>query len=320
MKAPRRHLTVVARAEQYLGHRRSLGFKLESAGGVLLDFARFGDSVGHTGPLTTDLMLRWATQSEGHSARYRSARLSIVRGFARYLAARDGKSQVPPMRLLGRCFRRQQPHIYTEAQLCQLVAESSHLRPTYPLRPYTYATLFGLLASTGLRVSEALALRQDDVDLEAGVLLIRETKFRKSRFVPIHESVVHAMQRFVAERIRDSDARSAPLFFVGAQGKRLPYSTVRWTFRRICRRLDWRSNGTLPRPRIHDLRHSFACRRLLQWYRDDIDVDQSIAALATYLGHAKVSDTYWYLNGTVELMAFAAERFEKFAWVARSAP
>lgn len=310
---------MVVRARKYLTHRRGLGFELESTGVVLLDFARFADGIGHNGPLTTELMLRWATRSEDHSTRYRASRLSIVRGFARHLAAHDGLSQVPDMRLLASGFRREQPHIYTDGQLSELIAAASQLSPAYQLRPHTYAALFGLLASTGLRVSEALALRQDDVDLGAGLLVIRETKFRKSRLVPMHTTVGQAMRRFAARRDRDPDTRTAESFFVGAHGKSLPYSTVRSTFRHICRLLGWRSNGTLPRPRIHDLRHSFACRRLVGWYRDGVDVNQAIAALSTYLGHAKVTDTYWYLSGTGELLSLVCERFERFASTKRRA-
>ena len=310
---------MVVRARKYLIYRRSLGFELETSGIVLLEFARFADGIGHEGPLTTELMLRWVTQSEEHSTRYRAARLSIVRGFARHLAVQDGRGDVPDMRLLASGFRRQQPHIYTERQLGELIAAAARLSPVYPLRPHTYAALFGLLASTGLRVSEAITLRRRDVDLGTGLLIVRETKFRKSRLVPMHTTVGQAMRCFATRRDRDPDTRLAESFFVGAHGKPLPYSTVRCTFRRICARLGWRSNGTLPRPRIHDLRHSFACRRLLRWYRDGVDVNQAIAALSTYLGHAKVTDTYWYLSGTGELLSFVCERFERFVSTARRA-
>ena len=309
----RRTQTIVARAEKYLAHRRALGFELESSGFVLLDFARFTDRIGHEAPLTTELMLRWATSSKDHSIRYRAARLSIVRGFAKHLAAEDGRGEVPDMRLLAGGFRREQPHIYTDEQLRQLVTAAARLSPAYPLRPLTYMTFFGLLASTGLRVSEAIALRRDDVDLRTGILVIKETKFRKSRLVPMHATVTQALRRYAAHLDRDPDARLARSFFIGALGKPLPYTTVRGTFRSICDRLSWRSNGTLPRPRIHDLRHTFACRRLLQWYRDGVDVDGAIASLSTYLGHGKVTDTYWYLSGIAELLSLVGKRFERFA-------
>lgn len=304
--------TTVGRAREYLAYRRSLGFALEAAEYVLLDFARFADRCGHLGPLTTSLMLRWASGVEGHSDRYRSERLSIVRGFARHLAAQDGRSQVPDMRLLASTNRRVQPHIYSDRQLRDLVTAAAKLKQDYSLRPHTYATLFALLASTGLRVSEALGLRQSDVDLRAGVLLVRQTKFRKTRLVPMHPTVTRAMRQFAD--YCDDDANLGPsAWFFGRRSRPLPYSTVRGTFRRLCDQLGWRSNGALPRPRIQDLRHSFACRRLLKWYREGVDIEQAIASLSTYLGHAKVTDTYWYLSGTGELLSIAGERFQKFA-------
>jgi len=304
---------MVARAREYLAYRRGLGFQLDSSGHVLLDFARYADRIGHRRPLTSELILRWATQSDRHTKRYQAARLSVVRGFARFLAAEDGESHVPDMRLLGGCFHRQQPHVYTEEQLRQLLKAAAGLRPVYPLRPHVYEALFGLLASTGLRVSEALALRTSDVDLESCVIRVGLTKFRKSRLVPIHPTVAEALRRFARRRDQERGARATEWFFVGRHGNPLPYSTVRTTFLGIRRRLDWRSNGTLPRPRIHDLRHSFACRRLLQWYRAGVDVDHAIACLSTYLGHGKVTDTYWYLSASGGLLGFASERFERFA-------
>ncbi len=320
MSGAKRHMTMVARARAYLRHRRALGLALEATEYILLDFARFADGEAHVGPLTTDLMLKWATRCDEHSPRYHAERLSVVRGFARHVAAEDGRSEIPNMRLLAARFRREQPHVYTDAQLRELVVAAAALRADYPLRPDNFATLFGLLASTGLRVSEALALRRDDVDLGAGLLSIRQTKFRKSRLVPLHPSAVTAMRRFAARRDRDPPARRAAWFFVGKRGGPLAYTTVRCVFRRLCDSLGWRCNGTLPRPRIHDLRHSFACRRLACWYREHVDVDQAITGLSTYLGHGKVTDTYWYLSGTTELLSVAGARFESFAVPTRRVP
>jgi integrase len=320
MKAAHRaHITMAARAQEYLLYRRRLGFQLDSAGYVLLDFARFADRMRQQPPLTNELILHWATRSDRHTKRYQAERLSIVRGFARFLAAQDGKSQIPDARLLAGRFEREQPHIYTPEQLHQLLKAASRLRPVYPLRPYVYETLFGLLASTGLRVSEALALHRNDVDLGAGVIRIRQTKFRKSRLVPLHATVVRALRRFVARRDQEKNAGASEWFFVGRHGRLLPYSTVRTTFGGIRHRLGWRCTGTLHHPRIHDLRHSFACRRLLQWYRDGVDIDHAITSLSTYLGHGKVTDTYWYLSASGGLLSLANRRFERFASSGRGA-
>lgn len=310
-------LTMMDRANEYLAYRRALGFALDSSGTLLLQFARFADRSKHRGPLTADLALRWASLPQTASPRYRAERLSIVRGFARHLAAEDGRSQVPDRRLLGRNHDRLQPHLYSDRQLRELILAAAKLPPSYRLRPHTYSTLFGLLASTGLRVSEALNLGKEHVDLARGILRIEETKFRKSRLVPVHSTTARALRRYARERDRDRLARDSEAFFVGGHGQSLPYSTVRSTFRRLCTQYGWRSNGMLPRPRIHDLRHSFACRRLLRWYQQGVNVDHAIASLSTYLGHAKVTDTYWYLTGTAPLLATAGKRFEQFAGPAR---
>jgi integrase len=309
----RRRSTMVIMVKEYLAYRRALGFALESSGGLLLNFARFTDRSGHRGPLTTDLALRWASLPKAASPRYRAERLSIVRGFARYLAARDGRSEIPDQRLLGMNHYRLQPHIYSRQQLRDLVRAAANLSATYRLRPLTYSTLFGLLASTGLRVSEALSLDRDHVDLARGILRIEQTKFRKSRLVPLHPTAVQAMRRYARERNRDPQSRHSNAFFIGYRRRPIPYGTLRHTFRRLCAQLGWRSNGMLPRPRIHDIRHTFACRRLLGWYKEGVDVDQRIASLSTYLGHGKVTDTYWYLTGTTQLLQTAGGRFERFA-------
>jgi integrase len=183
--------------------------------------------------------------------------------------------------------------------------------PVGSLRGATYATLFGLLAATGLRMSEARRLTQADVDLgAAAVLRIRATKFRKSRLVPLHPTATAALGSYAARR--DCAMRPSPTaaFFVGADGMPLPYSTIRWVFLRLRRELGWTQLD--PPPRIHDLRHTFACRRLRDWYATGADVAPLVASLATYLGHAHITDTYWYLTATPDLLARAADRFAAF--------
>ena len=309
----RKHPTMVSRAKDYLEHRRALGFALDIGGELLMQFARFADRSGHRGPLATELALSWVSLPKTASPRYRATRLSIVRSFARYLAAQDGCSEVPDRRLLGRNYYRAQPHIYSDSEVQDLLLAAAKLKPTYRLRPLTYCTLFGLLASTGLRISEALKLKKEHVDLVQSVMRIERTKFRKSPLVPFHSTVAKAMRRYTGERDQDPSERNSDAFFVGGHGKPLPYPTVQYTFRRLRTQLGWRANGMLPKPRIQDLRHTFACSRLLRWYQQGIDVDQAIAALSTYLGHGKVTDTYWYLTGTPQLLSIAGERFERFA-------
>jgi integrase len=313
-----RHRTTMQRkAQAYLEHRRSLGFGLQSRGYLLLKFTKFLDRAGHRGPLKTDLAMRWVNLSATVSRNYRAERLSVVRCFARHLAVRDGRSEVPDRQLVPKKAFHQRPHIYGERELEQLLRAAGRMTPIYKLRPLTYQTLLGLLACTGLRISEALKLTGGQVDLDHGVLRIEQTKFKKSRLAPLHPTATQALRRYAAARDLRWGRRDNAAFFVGGNGLALPYGTVRRAFRRLCNTLGWhKGNGELPRPRIHDLRHSFACRRLLRWYRRGQNVHNLVAALSTYLGHGKVTDTYWYLTGTPQLMSIAGDRFEHFASLA----
>jgi integrase len=209
--------------------------------------------------------------------------------------------------------RRKPPHIYSDAEIAQLLRAAAGLRPRGGLRPQTYVTLFSLLACTGLRVSEAHNLTIRDVDLGASLLVIRETKFRKSRLVPLHPSAVTALARYAAFRDRYANFSRSEYFFRTDHAASLRKRAVEGTFDKLRTRLYWTVQGRARRPRIHDLRHTFAVRRLLRWYEEGADVDQKILALSTYLGHAKVTDTYWYLSAIPELLAITARRFELYA-------
>jgi integrase len=310
----KRSLSMSEHVRRYLQQRRALGLSLKSAEDMLLDLARFVDGSGRRGPLTTDLVMRWVHRPKALSESYRSQRFSAARCFARYLAIRDERSQVPGKHLVPKARIRRQPHLYGEQDLKQLLAEAGRLPATFPLRRLTYQTLLGLLACTGLRISEAVKLTCGQVDLEKGVLRIERTKFNKSRLVPMHPTALQALRRYARARDQQWGAyRDAP-FFLGRRGKALYKQRVLLTFRRLCNTLGWqKGNGELPRPRLHDLRHSFACRRLLTWYRQGRDVQHLMASLSTYLGHGHVTSTYWYLTATPELLAIAAGRFEDFA-------
>jgi integrase len=297
--------------EEYLSVRRGLGFALETPAWLLRDFARYADAVGHQGPLSTELAVRWALASRSSDPAQAVRRLGAVRQFARYRALLDPATEVPPPGLLGRLPRRPQPHIYSEVELAALLDQASLLRPRRGLRPRTYVAFFSLLACTGLRLSEACRLAPEDVDLHAGVLTVREGKFRKARLVPLHPSTTDALARYTVER--DACCEGPGRFFRTERTPALENDTVEKTFGRIRQRLGWTSEGRARQPRIHDLRHSFAVRRLLRWYEEGADLERKVLALSTYLGHAKVSDTYWYLTGVPELMAIAAERFERLA-------
>jgi integrase len=307
----KRAITMSMKVAQYLEFRHALGFSLKIEGQQLRQFGNFADACGHQGPLTEELALRWAQSAKGCDRLYWARRLEIVRCFARHLVVTEPGTQVPERALLGPAHRRTTPHIYTARELAVLLTAARRLSPAGGLRPETYATLLGLLSCTGLRISEALLLTQADADLDRGVLTIRETKFCKTRLVPLHPTAVTALRAYANRRDRFPRSPECDHFFLSDKGRAMPYSTVRHTFRRLCAASG--ITGTPRRcPRLHDLRHTFACRRVEQWYRSGTVVDHAISALSVYLGHAKVTDTYWYLTATPDLMALAAGRFERF--------
>lgn len=302
-----------ALVEDYLAMRRNLGFDVERLRWLLRDFARFLGRIEHRGPITVDLATRWALSSRSPDPARAERRLWAVRQFARHLAAFDPATEIPPAGLFGRIARRNQPHIYSDPEITALLQECNRLQPRDGLRPRTYVALFSLLASSGLRLSEACRLHRHDVDLCKGLLTVREGKFRKSRLVPLHPTTVQALIRYVARRDASRGTQPSEFFFHTDRAPALERAAVEKTFSRLRDRLGWTTHGRAGRPRIHDLRHTFAVRRLLRWYEEGAEVNRKILALATYLGHAKVTDTYWYLSAVPELMAVTAQRFEHFA-------
>ena len=308
-----------ALVERYLVERRLLGFSLRSPAYSLRSFAHHVHSVRHRGPLTVEVMADWARcDSHGSSdPRTWARRLKNLRSFTRWLRQFEPRTEVPDDAIYGRLPERLAPHIYSEKEIVDLLAAARRLGPTPGLRGVVFETLFGLIACTGLRISEALALRNVDVDLKGGMLTVHQTKFGKSRQVPMHPSTVEALRRYrwmrdlAGEPVQDE----AP-FFVGTRGRwrGLPLSTrqVDRVFADLREQLGWRNRGTHHAPRIHDLRHTFVVRRIVQWQAQGVDIDQAMLSLSTYVGHAMVTNTYWYLSAVPELMALAAGRFESF--------
>ncbi len=296
------------RAHQYLDHRRALGYRMQRDGQMLLLFARWADDLGHRGPVTVALALQWATLPAQAAKTYHAHRLTVVRCFARYCALFDPDTEIPSTRLLGPAYRRCTPFIYSSSQQQILLAAARRLAPSHGLRPHTYVALFGLLWCTGLRISEALNLRRENVDWQSGLLTVEQTKFRKSRLVPLHRSAVQALRTYAQRRDHLQPLPRTNHFLLSEEGDVVKYGAVRSTFLKL-RKLVPVPAGRR-RPRLHDFRHTFACQRLLAWYRDGIDVNHAITALATYLGHAQVTDTYWYLTATPELLGLAGDRFQ----------
>ena len=305
--------TMVSLVEDYLQARRQMGFALAIAGQQLLAFARFADQTDHQGPVTLDLAIRWAQNAPGHKPLTAARRLEVLRPFAQYRLQFDAGAERLPSRLFGPAHHRLVPHIYTEAETASLLQAARELLPAGSLRPLTYATLFGLLASTGLRLSEALHLLLSDVELDRGLLTVRQTKFCKSRLVPLHATTMTALQEYREARLKRQSSFLNPIFFVSNGGQPLVSRTVQSTFEKLRRQLGWVARGDHPYPRLHDLRHTFLCHGLLRSYQQEQRIDNVMGALSTYVGHAKVSDTYWYLPAIPELMAVAAQRFAEFA-------
>lgn len=306
--------TMEAAVQRYLYERRQLGFDLYSPGCDLMRFARFADARGHRGPLTQELQIEWARQhvrrtSPGTAAR----RLQILRPFASYYKQFEMETEVPAPGLLGRRQPRPTPHIYTDKEIHDLLDQAGCLPPLEGLRPLMYRTLFGLLAAVGLRISEALKLQVVDVDLQRATITVRATKFHKSRCLPLHASVVQALAAYREVRDRHADPDDHAPFFVSHTGGVLSKHTVDGVFGRLRSRLGWRARGDYAQPRIHDLRHTMAVRRLQRWNESGASVDHAMFWLCTYLGHAGISSTYWYLTGVPELMDIIGTKFEAFA-------
>lgn len=302
--------------QRYLDDRRRLGFALKAPATELMRFARYADARGHRGPLTQDLMLGWAREHVRLTSAVTAARrLEILRPFAAHYRQFEPATEIPPNGILGRGHRRLAPHIYTDDEIDQLLDAAGRLVLTWSLRPSTYRTLFGLIAAAGLRLSEALKLTVGDVDLQAASLTVRQTKFHKSRCLPLHSSTVRELGLYRQGRDRCHDAEASAPFFVSYDGRHLPVRTVENVFRRLLQRLGWSARGDHLSPRIHDLRHTFAVRRVQCWRETGQSIEHATFWLCTYLGHAKITDTYWYLSGVPELMDTIGAQFEQFAGV-----
>ncbi len=311
--------TLQALVERYLDERHRLGFSARTQAYALRSFARHVHAVGHHGPITIEVMADWA-RADSHASsdpRTWARRLKLLRSFMRWLLQFEPGCEVPDDAIFGRLPERLAPHIYSEQEIIDLLAAARKLGPAPGLRGIVYETLFGLLASTGMRISEALALTNADVDLKQGMLTIHLAKFGKSRQVPLHPSTVEALRLYRGRRdLTGISAQDEAPFFVGTRGRRrgtpLGDRQVHRVFIELRERLGWRNRGAHHAPRIHDLRHTFVVRRIVLWQAQRVDVDQAMLSLTTYVGHAMVTNTYWYLSAVPELMALAAGRFETF--------
>jgi integrase/recombinase XerD len=300
-------------AEQYLALRRALGFKLRHETWWLPNFVGFLDAHGSS-TITTELALKWACLPAGATRVWWARRLSAVRQFARHHRGFDPRTEVPPADLIAHGRHRLTPYLYTTDDVVAIMRQAASLSP--PLRAASYATIIGILASTGMRVSEALTLDDHDIEWERELLTVRGSKFGRLRHVPLHPTTLAALRDYIDRRDRLRPHRRCSAFFLSSTGTRVILQNFQLIFLRIlaCTGLD---RGTGRRPRIHDLRHTFAMRIVRDWYQAGIDVERRLPWLSTYLGHVSPLSTYWYLTATPELLAAAGERAER-AWGARS--
>jgi len=292
--------------EDYLRLRRSLGFKLVRPGVVLPQFVTWLHAAGAT-TITVDAAVTWAASPPGVSPISKVHRLGAVRGFARYLQTIDPATEIPPADVFARPICRANPYLYSPVEVRALLEATRGLRPA--IRAATYQVLLGLIAVTGLRLGEAVSLRRDRVDLDVGVLTISGWKASPERLVPLHPSTTEALRDYADVRDRRFPVPRTDTFFVSSVGTPLIHGLVEETFNQLTTTIGIRSETV--KPRIHDLRHSFAVARLIDWYRSGEDPAGKMTVLSTYLGHVNPAGTYWYFSAVPELMALAAQRLEQ---------
>ena len=305
--------SLTSHLKNYLSVRRSLGFDLSFDERVMRQFTKFADDRG-ADHVTIDLFLQWKDNYGSANNNTWSKRLSMVRLFATWLQGIDPRNEVPPAGLIPGKLRRCRPYIYTDEQIAEIVTEAARLSSPYGLRGWTCSTIFGLIAVTGLRVSEAITLDEKDVDLDEAVLTVRNGKNGRSRFVPISTCTIDRLRLYRAERNRLLGENPSS-FFLLEGGQRPGDCCVRYNFAVVCQRIGLRDQQDFNKhgkgPRIHDLRHTFAVRTMMDWYRKGLDCDREMLKLSTYLGHAKPEYTYWYIEAVPELLHLAAERAER---------
>lgn len=299
----------------YLELRRGLGFELGRVESRLRNFIAFLKEK-RARHMTTKLALEFALRSDHRSASTQAGCLSAIRGFAQYLSGIEPKTEVPPTGLI-RGGHRPQPYIYTDEEIIRILdaARQHPTTPRYALKPHTLYCLFGLLSVTGMRLTEALNLKSEDIDWQQGVLTVSRAKFQKSRLIPLHQSALQELRVYIKRRNRFFAERPwrRPVnrIFVSTHGGALRSNDAGEDFRMLTRQIGLREAGASRGPRIHDLRHRFAVSTLLRWYRQGKNVDPLLPVLSTYLGHVFITGTYWYLTCTPELMEAAGKRLER---------
>ena len=296
--------------EGYLALRHALGYKLRTHRSSLKNFVQFVSEEKAT-TITTQLALAWAMKPDGAHPKWWAYKLGMVHHFALYVRGRDHATEVPPLTLLPYSQQRPTPYIYSEKEISRLIVAAKALPCRKGLRGLTYFTLYSLIWVTGLRISEALALDRDDVNSANQLLTIRNAKFGKSRLIPVHVSTSNALAHYARCRDQIFPDVQSPSFFLSTIGTRPTTAIAQLTFRQLCSRIGMRDTRHGKRPRIHDMRHSFAVKSLIDIYKGGNDVEQAVYALSIYMGHVGPSSTYWYFSAVPELLELARNRLER---------
>lgn len=293
----------------YLKLRHALGYKLRTHQSSLKNFVQFVSEKKAT-TITTQLALAWAMKPDDANPKWWAYKLGMVHHFAQYVQARDHTAEVPPLSLLPYSQQRATPYIYKENEILRLLAAAKALPDRKGIRGSTYSTLFGLIWVTGLRISEALSLNREDVNHTKQLLTIHNAKFGKSRLIPVHVSTSNALARYAHCRDQIFPVVQSPSFFLSTIGTRPTTAIAQLTFRQLCTKIGIRDMSHGKRPRIHDMRHSFAVKSLIDIYKGGNDVGQAVYALSVYMGHIGLSSTYWYFTAVPELLELARDRLE----------
>lgn len=306
---------ITSQVEKYIKFKQSMGYQIKIESQELRRFAKFARENNHQGSLTIDLALNWASENPHYTRWYRARRLETVHVFAKYAFAIDKNSQIPPTGIFGKCHGRVAPYIYSNDEVIILMDHAKKLISPDNLRASTITTAIGLLWATGMRVCELHRLLRNDIDFDKMEIHIRDTKFHKERYIPIHKTVIEALKRYA--KFRDSlyPNSDSDYFFLTTGGQVLSKRHLEYNFAKVRQYLLPNRKNRWDRrpPRLYDLRHTFACNTIIRWYKEGADVNHNLLLLSMYLGHVKPSDTYWYLTGTPQLLAIATEQFENFA-------
>lgn len=304
---------IMDQVEKYIAYKKGLGFQIKIESQELRKFATYTLGKGYSGHLTSEIAIEWASLKPHYSPWYRARRLEIVRTFAKFIFVFDRNTQIPPRGVFGKCHGRTTPYIFSEKEVLLLMKGASKLYSPDKLRGISISAMIGLLWSTGMRPNEVCALCDFDVDLENAVITIRETKFSKTRLIPLHQSAAKALWKYKILREKLRVNLNDGHFFLSTGGYEMRLRNLEYAMQIIRVKLPSCSeNRNRRQPRLYDMRHSFACHTLLRWLESGVDVNTKMPYLSTYLGHVKIADTYWYLSGTPELMSLSSKIFEDY--------